>query len=111
MSGGNGLTVPTYQPSVAPQPMPSVRVSTEAPEGAFGGGAATEKLGAAVSNLGETVTSIAGEEKKKADQVAHLAADSKASDLEATLQAKVANMRGKDAFGAPEFIAQQWKEG
>lgn len=110
MSGG--LTVPTYQPTNQNSaPMPTVRVSTDAPVEAFGGGAAAAGVGQAASQLGGQVTAVADQEKKKADQVAHLDADSQASQLETNIQVKMMSMRGKDAFGAPEMVAQQWKDG
>lgn len=108
------LSVPTFtdpMQQVKPDGLPSVRVDTTAPADAFGSGQSQKDLNSAEMNLGKTVTDYAQDQRDKADQVAHVAADTQASQLQTQIQVNVSKMKGQDAFVAPDYAEQAWKEG
>lgn len=105
-------TVPRYDdPQVQESGLPGVRVQTDAPLEAFGGGQSTSQAAAATQGLADTTERIAGIEKKKADNAVFIAADKQASDLETGLQMQVMQMKGQNAGQAPDFVAKQWDKG
>lgn len=103
--------VPQYNGGVRSQSLPSVRVNTEAPAEAFGGGQSSAAAFGAVSDLGKQAHDVAQEEWKKANQVAHMEADNKAAALETQLQVKASQMLGKDANNAPDIASKEWQDG
>lgn len=105
-------TVPVTQgQEVREAPLPGVRVSTEAPAEAFGGGRSAEALQGAIEGLGQHTLRVADQFKKEADQVALQSADRQASDLETKLQVEASKMKGKDALGAQDYVAKNWDQG
>lgn len=96
----------TRLPSVAPAPLPGVRVSPEAPLEAFGGGAANRQID--LAPVTELARNIFEDEKRKADQTAVLAAAGKASELETALTIRTKQRKGQDAFAAPDEVADEW---
>lgn len=98
-------------PQVQPEGLPNVRVSADAPLEAFGGGQSAANLTAANEQMTTHAQQYAYEQQSKANQLATQIADRQAADLETSLQTKVMQMRGKDAFGAPDFASDQWDKG
>lgn len=101
--------VPTLDgPQVRQTGFPGARVVQDAPIEAFGGGSVVSGPAGAAQSLLTTVSKIAEEEKKKADQVAVLDADGELSAFETDLlynpETGALNKKGKDAFGIPETV-------
>lgn len=101
--------------SVALRPVSGVRVSTDAPLEAFGGGAAVAGVERATQGVVGVFDKIVQDEKRRADQVSVLEADQKLSALETRLlhdpEAGALNKRGKDAFGLPETVMGDFGKG
>lgn len=85
-----------------------MRVSTDAPVSAFGGGQAAAQVGEAVRDVGDSVIAYAKAEKKKALDIEFMDHDLKLSQLKTELQINGENMRGKDAAGVTEYINKEW---
>lgn len=100
-------TVPYAQQQVELAQLPGPRLSADAPEEAFGGPAAKRVSDAALA--------IIGDEKQKADQLAVLEADKDLSALEIKLKydkdVGFLSRKGKDAFGAPEKVSEDFDRG
>lgn len=92
-------------PRVAPEGLPRVN----APAETFGGGAAARAPD--LQPLAGEVTNIYQQEKQKADEIAQTDFGSKLSALETQLTVATKQRLGKDAFGAPEDVAEQWNAG
>lgn len=104
--------VPQYSnPQVQAQGLPNVSVGAQAPLEAFGGGQSAANVENASENVAEVGRNIAIEEKQRADQVMFMNGDRQASELQTGLMVKLNKMKGQDAFGAPDVIAQQWQDG
>lgn len=95
---------------VKPEALPGTRVAVGSPADAFGG-PSLEKVGAAGMAAGKDVTDYATQQQDMANQVAHLQADTAASQLQTQIQVGVSKMKGQDAFQAPDYADQQWKDG
>lgn len=109
-------TVPTYgDRRVREAPLPQVQPGPAAPAEAFGGGPGAARVISAGMGLAETALKIQEEEKRKADQLLVLDADSRLSSLETSLQydPKTGAMtrRGKDALALPDEVKTSWDKG
>lgn len=91
--------IPTLSQQVATAPLPGVRLSPDAPSGAFMPAQPTDLSGAA---------DFFAREKAKSDQLAVLDADNQLSELGIQLQSAALQRRGKDALGATQDTAEQW---
>lgn len=91
--------------------IPSVRFSNNQPIEAFGGGEAVLGPQRGINAVTDQVVKIGTEEKKSADQLAVLSADSKASELQTQLQVDISKMKGQDAFTAPDYLKTNWESG
>jgi hypothetical protein len=87
-------------------PVPGVRVNTQAPIEAFGGGQSLEAVNRATQNTGNVVINIMQEEQKKADDSALFEASSKMAQLEVDLSKKRREYVGKAALGYPDEEAK-----
>ncbi len=108
--------VPTYNsPEVAQAPLPSPRVSDQAPLEAFGGGQSLDRVAQAAHGLTQAGFDIYDQEKQKADQVAvldaHNKAQSLAQDLAYNPQHGFMTKSGKDALGSTDYVDAKWKDG
>lgn len=92
-------------------PLPGVRVSTNAPDGAFGG----QPRANDITGLGRAAAAIFDEERRKTDQVVLLDADNQLAQLETSLlydrQKGVMNRKGKNAFTASDEAREGWAKG
>lgn len=106
-------TVPRYpsQQQVQIQGIPNARVNTDAPLETFGGGDSLERFATATRGTLGTVAEIAKDERNKADQVAHLSAVTKLSELQTQLQVEASQLQGRDAFGAHEVVSEKFRKG
>lgn len=107
-------TVPTYtdpMDQVKQEALPNVRSQIDAPAEAFGGGQSAKDLESSELGVAKDVTDVAQEFRNRADQTAHLAADTAASQLQTQIQVNVANMKGQDAFAAPDYAEKAWNDG
>lgn len=107
------MEVPTFTDAMSqpgPGELPSARVSTSAPADAFGG-PSQAAVGQAAMGMTKDMIDAAKEQKDRADQIAHIQADTQASQLQTDIQMKVAKMKGENALGAPDFMQQAWKDG
>lgn len=106
------VPAPLQEAQTRVQVSPNARVSTQAPEGAFG---STEIAQRAISQVGNQMMQIAKEEKQKADDVATTEAYTKTIALRNRLmydpKSGAMNRKGKDAFGVGEEYTQQFNEG
>lgn len=105
--------IPQYidQGRVQTEALPGVRVQTDAPAEAFGGGQSAQNLAAATNSSLGIVGKIAEEQQNQADQAAHLQADTALTELQTKIQSKVAQMHGEDAITAPDYAKQEWDKG
>lgn len=83
-----------------------MRVSTDAPIEAFGGGKSLEAVNQATRGLAGDIVQIASEEKKKADDTRVQEAWVRMSEAKRNLQREAYQRRGKDAFGVVEDYGQ-----
>lgn len=94
---------------------PNVRVSTDAPAEAFGGGPSAGAVANAGVQLGGQALQIAKEEKQKADDVATIEAYTKTVSLRNSLiydpKTGAMNRKGKDALGVSEEYGAQFNVG
>lgn len=97
-------------PQVEQQALPNVRVSTDAPIEAFGGGASRNQAAQATQGLAGEAGKIFLEERDKADQVAHLGAQNQMSKAQTDIQVQVSQMKGADALQANQFASEQWQK-
>lgn len=107
-----GMQVPTFtDPSQNPRPegMPNVSVSTSAPAEAFGAGQSTREAQSAAMGAMKESIDVFKEEKDRADQLAHIQADTQASETQSMIQTKVAQMKGENALDAPAWAEARWK--
>lgn len=88
----------------------NIGVSPVAPAEAFGAGQSNENVNQAAAGVLDESRKIALEEKRKADQVAFMGADRQASELQTQIQVHVSQMKGQDAFAAPDVAAKQWND-
>lgn len=97
-------TVPRIERQIATSPIQGGQLS-QPPAGAFDGlnqtMGATEKL----------AVDIFTEEKKKADQIAVLDADSQISALKTRIDIGLENYKGKDAAGSIDYAKKEWDNG
>jgi hypothetical protein len=94
-------TVPRLEPQVATAPLPGVRLSPDAPTGAFQPASGPDLSGAA---------EFFARERAKGDQRAVLEADNQLSELAIKLQGEALKRRGKDALGATEATTAAWQQ-
>lgn len=107
-----GMQVPTFTDGmnqVKPDSLPSVRVSTSAPADAFGGPSAAA-VGQAAMGMTKDMVDAFKEQKDRADQIAHIQADTQASQAQTDIQVAISKMKGQDAFGAPDYAKEQWQK-
>ena len=107
-------TVPiSRETSVRSSPLPSVRVNTSEPLSAFGGGDALTQSSNAARGLNNEVSGkafdIMAQQKQNADDVRVQAVDLELSKTQTDLQVEINNMRGENAFGAPDYAEKEWK--
>jgi hypothetical protein len=104
------LVVPKYDGGVQEQSAPNVRVNTQAPIEAFGGG----DLAAAPTRALQQTAEIVDRERQKADQTRVLEADTEINNYKTNLfydpKEGVITKRGRDAFGAQEEYAPKLKQ-
>lgn len=108
-----GLTVPTFDDpmsQVKPEGLPSARVAVGSPADAFNDGQSAEKLQNASMGAAKAVTDFATQQRDVADQVAHIQADTQLSQAQTQIQIDVSKMKGQDAFKAPEYMEQKWRD-
>lgn len=104
--------VPVYgEPQVAASGIPNVHIGADAPLESFGGGQPLAQEGQAAKGLAGTAFDLAQQEKQKADQLAFMSADGKASALQTQVQVNASKMLGQNAMGAPDYAQQQWQDG
>lgn len=93
---------------------PNVRVATDAPAEAFGGGSSLAQVSQTATGLGQQAMQIAHEEKQKADDVATTEAYSKTVALRNQLMYDPKNgamtRKGKDAFGVSDEYGKKFKD-
>lgn len=107
------MQVPTFTDAMQqprPDGLPSARVSTGAPADAFGG-PSLEKVGQASMGMAKDMVDAIKEQKDQANQIAHIQADTAQSKLQTDIQTKISQMKGQDAFQAPEMAQQMWQDG
>lgn len=107
-------SAPRYnQPQVQEAALPGVRVDTNAPIEAFGGGRANQALGA-VSDLSNKVAKIALEERDKADDVSLAEQATKLKqwkiDRLYNEQSGALVQKGQNAFGLPETVGDEYNK-
>ena len=107
-------TVPvSRETSVRNEALPGVRVNTQQPLSAFGGGDSLNTTNQAARGLNNEMSGAAFEvmakQKKDADDVRLQAADLELSKAQTDVQIQANDMRGENAFGAPEFVDKEWK--
>lgn len=95
--------------------MPGVRVSTSAPSlAAFGGGEAVKETFDTAGKAAKDVMDIQIKEQQYANQLAVIDADNQLSNAENTIlrdpNKGALNKRGKDAFGVPEQVNNDWSK-
>ena len=105
--------VPRYDsPEVRLGGFSSERNNVNAPIEAFGGGQGLDRAANAFSSL---ASEISKDISNRADQLMVLDADKKASDLETKLlhdpNSGALNKRGKDAFGLPDVVPNDFSKG
>lgn len=105
----SGIQIPAYDP-VQQRGIPSAEVPTQAPLAAFGGGDIVEKQTKAAEGIGQEVVDVAQEAQKAANKSAYIGLIARTADSQAAIQAKVSQMRGANALGAPEMAEKQWKD-
>ncbi len=100
-------TVPYAQQRIEPAALPGPRLSPEAPAEAFGA--------PGVGRVSDAAVAIINDEKRKSDQLAVLEADKDLSALGTRLeydkQAGFRNRQGKDAFGVPKQVSEDFNKG
>lgn len=102
--------IPNNQP-LQQNALPNVRVADASNAEAFGAGQSSSQLNQAASNLITQVARIAGEEKRKADDIAATEAYAKTIQYKNNLmydpKTGAMTKRGKDAFGVmDEYVGQ-----
>lgn len=108
------VSIPQFsdpQNQAQPQALANVSVPTSAPAEAFGAGQSNQTLDTAMEGVAKSFSDVAREQRDKADQVAHVQADTQASQLQTQIQVKVSQMKGQDAFAAPDYAEQTWNDG
>lgn len=104
--------IPEFTPKVRQQGLPGVRVSTDAPIEAFGGGASLQRLETAGNQLATQSQKIFEEEKRKADDIAttefYTKLASKKQELFWDPEKGVIGKKGKDSFGALDEYGTQF---
>jgi len=108
-------TVPLVRErTVDTQPVSGPRVSSSAPLSAFGGGDALESTNQATQGFTNNMMKLALEQKQKADQVVVLDGDNQMANAENFIlrdpEKGALNKRGKDAFGVPDMVNEQWNK-
>lgn len=102
-------TVPRYSNTEKQDALPSARLTPSVTPDSLGAG-----LGEGVSNAGASTFKIYQEEKRKADQIATMDADSElaatSTDLLNNPQTGALNRRGRDAFGTPETTLKAFND-
>ncbi len=102
-------TVPNPRsPSVGEEPLPSARISPQAPSEAFGSGAANRRVD--LTAVQDVAYNIYADEKRKADESVITDLGSKLSALETDLKIKTRQRLGQDAFAAPDEVADEWEK-
>lgn len=103
---------PVYERQIQQQGLPNARFESNAPIEAFGGGAATQGLGAAVGAVSGVVEGIWAEEKKRADGIAVAESDRQTAELEGRIQTGIKNnFQGKKSIEAWEWAEAEWNKG
>ena len=101
-------TVPRYQQQVQERQTPDVRLPDSAPAGAFGVGAQGQASRNATRNLISTADKLYEQERKKADDLAFMKADYKASIIQTDIERAVKGRRGEDALTASKDAQEEW---
>lgn len=107
-------TVPVFadaQNVVREQAMPNARSDVQASPEAFNNGQSTQNLDNAEMGLAKSFNDVAAEQRARADQIAHIQADTKASQLQNQIQINASRMKGQDALGATEYATKAWNDG
>jgi hypothetical protein len=108
-------SVPRYDAQVQPSPLPGVRVSTDAPIEAFGGGAPLQEASAAARGAGTAINKFIEEQKATADDFQVKDATSRTIRMKNKLlwdtKTGAYSKKGQNAFGViddylPEFNKQ-----
>lgn len=107
-----GMQVPTFTDAMS-QVKPdggssSERFNPNADPEAFGNGQSTQRLQSATMGALSSVADYQKEQKERADQVAHIAADTKASETQTTITTAIQKMKGQDALGAQDYAQARW---
>jgi hypothetical protein len=101
--------VPRYETQRRPEPLPSPRISTDAPAGAFEPDQPLDPSGAL-----KILAGLAEREREKADQVAIMDADRRLSEFETERlyhpETGALNKKGRDALGLPDEVSTAWRE-
>lgn len=105
------MQVPTFTDALQQPKMdnlPSVRMSTSAPAAAFGADETARNVGQAAMGITKDIGDAFKEERDRADQLAHIQADTQASQTQTQIQTQVSKMKGQDALEAPGYAQKQW---
>lgn len=107
-------SVPRYNQQVQTQALPGVRLSSNAPVEAFGGGAAVSRVYSAVGDVVESMSKVVEAQKKDADEAwaqnAYADLQSQATLLYYHPEEGVAAQRGEKAFNASEVYGKKFDD-
>lgn len=104
-------TVPvSRQTTVRDQALPGVRVNTNQPLSAFGGGELADAPANVARGMTKEAMDFAIQRQMNADDLRVQDADLEASKAQSDIQVKIKEMVGKDAFAAPDYLDEEWKK-
>lgn len=109
--------VPQLDKRVQPQALPGVRVNTDAPISAFGGGKSFDKVEEGIQGTFDYARKVAEEEKRKADEVQNNATTAKLDALATKLkygengEGGFMSQTGDLVKGLPNKVNQSWTDG
>lgn len=108
------MQVPTFTDAmdqVKSTDLPSARFTTQANPDAFGAGPAQAKFQqASMTTMGDAVQAFK-EQKDRANQIKHIQDFTQLSQLNTNIKTQVSQMKGQDAFAAPDIAKQMWSDG
>lgn len=100
--------VPRLTNRVQEAGLPNVRVPTDAPLSAFGGGDSLERAGRATQQGFQTAYEFAAEAKKHADDIAVLEGDQQLSGFLTYAETEFKTKRGKSVLDAQDSLHKEW---
>ena len=103
--------IPSYgEPRATPAARPTLRLPTEAPLSAFGGG---REIGQAFNEAGKTANmaeALLLQEKKQVDETAAMEAWNKLERVKGDILGKLSQRKGKDAIGAGSDVRDEFRK-